>query len=427
MRDGYPTQPPQPTVSPGAQNQPQSPDQDQHVSPQTALPNASLSPALPAVVNNYLADLDPESVSQEFLKEGSDWFAVSNPGLAQQLEVDLVHTLDHNSVVCSVTFSHDGKYIATGCNNSTQIFDVLTGDKVATFLYDSVDGSGDCYIRGVCFSPDGTYLATGGEDWQIKVWNIASRSIRHTLNGHESDIYSLDFSRNSRHIVSGSRDRTVRVWDIISGENLLTLAIEGDANSVAISPDGRMFAAGSLDRTVRVWDTQTGYLLSRLEGHLDSIYSVAFVLRDGHDQLLLTGSLDKTIKMWEMIKSPTNYGTFDGKCIRTFEGHKDFVLSVATTPDQKWILSGSKDGGVQFWDPLTGTAHLLLQGHKNSVISVKTSPTGRYFATASGDMRARIWRLVPPAFEHLKRPILGIRFLLFALSQLRVPPRKCKW
>ena len=42
------------------------------------------------------------------------------------------------------------------------------------------------------------------------------------------------------------------------------------------------------------------------------------------------------------------------------------MLSVALTPDGNWVLSGSKDRGVQFWDPRTGIAQLMLQGHKNS-------------------------------------------------------------
>lgn len=74
---------------------------------------------------------------------------------------------------------------------------------------------------------------------------------------------------------------------------------------------------------------------------------------------------------------------------------QDFVLSVALSPDGEWVLSGSKDRGVQFWNPQTGDAQLMLQGHKNSVISVAPSPVqGGLFATGSGDMRARIWRFV---------------------------------
>ena len=69
---------------------------------------------------------------------------------------------------------------------------------------------------------------------------------------------------------------------------------------------------------------------------------------------------------------------------------QDFVLSVALTPDGQWVMSGSKDRGVQFWDPRTGNAQLMLQGHKNSVISIDLSPATSLLATGSGDWAARI-------------------------------------
>jgi hypothetical protein len=72
--------------------------------------------------------------------------------------------------------------------------------------------------------------------------------------------------------------------------------------------------------------------------------------------------------MWKLNTTPAMGSAYpkSGECIRTFEGHKDFVLSVALTPDGNWVMSGSKDRGVQFWDPETGNAQLMLQGHKNS-------------------------------------------------------------
>jgi glucose repression regulatory protein TUP1 len=123
---------------------------------------------LPPVGNN-LADLDPERIPASGKKEGPDWFALFNPRVPRLLDVDLVHTLEHHSVVCCVRFSQDGKYIATGCNRSAQIFDVQTGHKVTTLLDETVDRDGDLYIRSVCFSPDGRFLATGAEDKQIRV------------------------------------------------------------------------------------------------------------------------------------------------------------------------------------------------------------------------------------------------------------------
>ena len=92
----------------------------------------------------------------------------------------------------------------------------------------------DLYIRSVCFSPDGKYLATGAEDKQIRVsfihilfvccpahksrfcqiWDISKKRICNVFDGHQQEIYSLDFSRDGRLIVSGSGDRTARIWDM---------------------------------------------------------------------------------------------------------------------------------------------------------------------------------------------------------------------
>lgn len=369
-------------------------------------------PHLPQVGNN-LSDLDVADLPDIFKRVGEDWHAVFNPSVPRVLDVQLLHNLTHTSVVCCVRFSADGKYVATGCNRSAQIFDAHDGRRVCALEDTTVEKDGDLYIRSVCFSPDGKLLATGAEDKRIRVWDIETRRIRNTFDGHEQDIYSLDFSKNGRLIASGSGDKTVRLWDIESNSQVMVLSIEDGVTTVAMSPDGRYVAAGSLDKSVRVWDCSSGYLAERLEGpqgHKDSVYSVAF---SPTGRELVSGSLDKTIKMWELGQSRNlGHAGSAGKCIRTFEGHRvshhfslpstkltdhlqDYVLSVCLTPGGEWVMSGSKDRGVQFWDPQTGNAQMMLQGHKNSVISVAPCPTGHMFATGSGDMKARIWQYMP--------------------------------
>ncbi|KAF9371174.1 general transcription repressor, partial [Mortierella sp. AD011] len=262
---------------------------------------------------------NPENVPPQLKREGPDWFAISNPEVPQLLKVDLVHSMDHSSVVCCVRFSADGKYLATGCNRSAQIFDVQTGQNVCV-LIDDTAGKDDLYIRSVCFSPDGKFLATGGDDKQVKIWEIGSKKIKMILKGHEKDVYSLDFSRDGRIIVSSSGDQTARIWDMENGKCLHVLAVGGadltDAGvtSVAISPDGRLVATGSLDRMVRVWDAHNGQLLEKLEGHKNSVYSVAFA-PDG--KTLISGSLDHTLKSWEL-----NLSGGPESCKATYNGHK---------------------------------------------------------------------------------------------------------
>lgn len=275
-------------------------------------------------VGNNLSELNPDEMPDHLKRTGPDWYAVFNPNVPRALDVQLMHNLVHESVVCCVRFSADGKYVATGCNRSAQIFDAHDGRKICELQDTQAEKEGDLYIRSVCFSPDGKLLATGAEDKRIRVWEIESRRIRNTFDGHEQDIYSLDFAKNGRLIASGSGDKTVRLWDIDNNTQVMVLSIEDGVTTVAMSPDGRYVAAGSLDKSVRVWDCNSGYLAERLEGpqgHKDSVYSVAF---SPSGRELVSGSLDKTIKMWELGQSSRNLGHAGsaGKCIRTFEGHR---------------------------------------------------------------------------------------------------------
>lgn len=181
---GYPPGASQPPASPGPSKRggrappgPNTPQQNQGApypdnrgSPNIARPTPPPQHArIPEFVGNQLADLTPELLPPAFKREGDDWFAVFNPRVQRVLDVELLHTLQHESVVCCVRFSQDGQFVATGCNRSAQIYEVNTGRLVTTLQDDTVDKDGDLYIRSVCFSPDGRYLATGAEDKQIRV------------------------------------------------------------------------------------------------------------------------------------------------------------------------------------------------------------------------------------------------------------------
>jgi glucose repression regulatory protein TUP1 len=119
-----------------------------------------------------------------------------------------------------VKFSPDGKYLATGCNHFTQIFEISSGRKILYDAYfngralvdETIPKDHDLYIRSVCFSPDGVYLSTGAEDHIIRIWDIVNGRIKLKLTGHTQDIYSLDWTKDGKSIVSGSGDHTVKVY-----------------------------------------------------------------------------------------------------------------------------------------------------------------------------------------------------------------------
>ena len=161
------------------------------------------------------------------------------------------------------------------------------------------------------------------------------------FDGHQQEVYSLDFSLDGRFIVSGSGDKTARIWDMIDGTSKVLYINDGDSRnndhgitSVAISPNGKFVAAGSLDAVVRIWSVNTAQLVERLEGHSDSVYSVTFT-PDGKG--LVSGSLDKTLKYWDVGNLVAGRGVNGGsKCTMTFKGHKvgSFVFRILSC----WLI-----------------------------------------------------------------------------------------
>jgi len=161
---------------------------------------------------NQLVDLAVETLPSNLKREGEDWYAVFNPRVRRTLDVELVHNLAHQSVVCCVRFSRDGRFVATGCNRSAQIFDVESGQQVKHLQDTSLPQDGDLYIRSVCFSPDGQYLATGAEDKIIRVRITFLIRFDYLLT-RESRFGRLPLVRSAIHLLVTSKIFTL--WTIL--------------------------------------------------------------------------------------------------------------------------------------------------------------------------------------------------------------------
>ena len=83
-------------------------------------------------------------------------------------------------------------------------------------------------IRSLVYSPDGSVLASGSRDRTIRLWNLETGELLHTLRGHTDGINSVAFSADGSTIISGSRDDTVRIWNVATGDELHTLDAHRD-------------------------------------------------------------------------------------------------------------------------------------------------------------------------------------------------------
>jgi len=297
---------------------------------------------------------------------------------------EIITLKGHKSPVNCVSFSPDGKKIVSGSGsrsyfNGTEdhpvkIWDATTGQEIRTFEV------GVFGVTSVSFSPDGKKIASGSKDG-VKIWDTETGK---ALQTGAWGTTSVSFSPDGKKIVSGSKDKTLKIWDANTGQEIITLKGHTDrVTSVSFSPDGKRIVSGSEDG-VKIWDANTGQEILTLKGHKSSVNCVSFS-PDGKKIVSGSGNVyyrtKNTIKIW-------NANT--GQEILTLKGHTDGVNSVSFSPDGKRIVSGSKDG-VKIWDANTGQEILTLKGHTDGVTSISFSPDGKKIASGSDDYSIKIW------------------------------------
>ncbi|MBD2040764.1 hypothetical protein [Microcoleus sp. FACHB-672] len=277
----------------------------------------------------------------------------------------------HQNWVTQLSFSPNGRLLASGSGDGTVKLWQLDGSQILSF-----QGHSD-WVNSVSFSPDSQIIASASWDKTVKLWQLDGTVIT-TFRGHSERIFSVCFSPDGQTIASASEDMAVKLWQR-DGTLLTTLTgHQGWVSGLSFSPDGQIIASAGTDSTVKLWQLD-GTLLTTLSGHGDRVWKVSFS-PDG--QLLASASADKTVKLWRR----------DGTLLATIAGHSDWVSSVGFSPDGEILATGSWDKTVKLWQ-LDGTAIATFKGHTDKVNSVRFSPDGAILASAGADTTIRLWQI----------------------------------
>ena len=279
--------------------------------------------------------------------------------------------------VYTVAFSPDGKFLASGGDdNAVILWDVTSNHKLKTFT-EHTD-----WVKCVAFSPDGQILASASMDRSVKLRSVSSDSYLSNLK-HSDWVESVMFSPNGKTLAtSGNTDGSIELWDVSRKHAIRTDSINGHRSgisSIAFSPNGLLLASAGDDDTVRLWDVASRSEVKSITEHSSDVHSVVFS-PDG--KTLASGSKDNTIKLWEVSS---------GDVLATLE--HDYVESVAISPDGKTLASASADYTVKLWSTSSQSEIVSLNGHRNGVTSVVFSPDGKTLASGSRDGTILVWDL----------------------------------
>ncbi len=336
----------------------------------------------------------------------------------------------HGDIVWDVTFSPDGKLLASGSRDKSVKIWRPDGILLQTLKAHSES------ITSLSFSSDGNLLASASRDKTVKIWRknpesggFYSQPV--TILGHGDWVDKVSFSPNGKLLVTGSKNQIIKIWR--NDGKLLNIlrGHQGWINWVTFSPDGQLIASASDDNTVKIWKVN-GSLLTTLQGHEEGVTVVNFSPDGG---ILASADRNGLVKLWRRKDNggDNSFGyrhyqqlkhhngiiwtlNFDfkgeklasagddniinlidlsnGKLLKSFKGHSDAVASVSFSPDNQLLASASYDKSVKLWS-LNPPRLPVLQGHQDRVLSVTWSPDGNILASSSRDNTVKLWQRQP--------------------------------
>jgi WD40 repeat protein len=361
-------------------------------------------------LHDILLSQRPEHTGGRDLR-GFEWFYLWRLNLLEQR----FSLRGHEKPVLAVAYSLDGKYLASGGRDRTvKVWDAFNGRPILTFT--AHIGA----VTGLAFGPQGR-LATASRDGTVKVWRVNAPRKTLILRGHAGAVNCVAFSPQGKRLSSGGADGKIILWDPLTGrQGRHWKPHVGEVTALAFSPDGqRLASAGNVEHFVTIWDTATGREVIRLKGHDSGITCVAY---DTEGKRLVTGSADGTARIWN-AHSGEELQMLSIVSRAFNRPQPGMVLSVAFRPDGNQLAIASRDwdfdkqkwadGEVWLWDAGRVRRRLWLPIGQHWPRSVAFSPNGKNLALG-GDFRELLAVLEVGGPLTLKTPLAPATSLAFS-------------
>lgn len=258
-------------------------------------------------------------------------------------------------------------------------------------------------VQNIRFSPDGKYLASGGQYGKLLIWDVEKETVLHKIEAHKDRINDLSFHPSGNSIASASYDGLVKVWGLETGALLHTFEnkdfVFGGHGSKIIS-----FVAFSPTGTSLIFGGDGGGLLKANVGGntLNTVPSVVYstVKKDIYDRKVddrITGgawALDGASVVISARNTVLTIEVSSGKCTHKMTYPREWLNDVVVGPKEGQVSVWSEDGILNIWDiRQTKIIQQIQAGDYNDYCPIAYSSSGDYAVTGASGKKAHIWNV----------------------------------
>ncbi|CAG5897727.1 unnamed protein product [Menidia menidia] len=245
-----------------------------------------------------------------------------------------------------------------------------------------------------------SHIVVATNSCQLKVFELLNNSCQ-ILYGHTDTILTLDVFKKGSLFASCAKDRSVRVWQMDSDSGQVRCVAQGSSHTNAVGSiscsriKASFLVTGSQDCTVKVWDLPAEFSTTEDDlyqltpratekAHDKDVNSVAV---SPNDKLLASGSQDRTAKLWSL----TGEGSLG--LLGVFRGHRRGVWAVCFSPVDQVLASSSADGTTKLWSLQDFSCLKTFEGHDASVLKVIFVSRGTQLLTSGSDGLVKLWTI----------------------------------
>ncbi len=197
----------------------------------------------------------------------------------------------------------------------------------------------DASVWAAAFAGSEDRIAAAGHDWAVAVWETASEAAPATvLEGHESAVQALATDASGRWLASGGADKSVKLWNLERGESRRTFRNHSDfVSALAFAPEGGTLAAGSLDGSIKLWSVSSGRVQRTIAAHTARVTNIAF---SANTDLMASAAEDGTVRVRGLKRTRLYW---------SLSGFERSAKALVFTNDGRTLLTGGQDGVVRYW------------------------------------------------------------------------------